>query len=114
PLSLVENQPYIHYNKGSLVMYALRDYIGEARVNAAVSGFLAAHRLRGPPYPTSLDLVAALRRETPDSLQYLIHDLFETITLYELNADSVVSHAQPVAGKDTTYRVDLYVTARKL
>src|SRR5262249_22597856 len=29
PLMLVENQPYIHYAKGGLVMYALRDYIGE-------------------------------------------------------------------------------------
>ena len=27
-LALVENQQYIHYNKGSLVFYALRDYIG--------------------------------------------------------------------------------------
>ena len=25
PLLLVENQPYIHYRKGSLVMYALQD-----------------------------------------------------------------------------------------
>ena len=110
PLSRVENQPYIHYNKGSLVMYALRDYIGEARVNAAVAGFLAAHRLRGPPYPTSLDFVAALRRETPDSLRYLIKDMFETITLFELKADSAIA----TDAGDARYRVDLYLTSKKL
>ena len=31
PLYLVENQPYIHYRKGSVVMYALRDSVGEDR-----------------------------------------------------------------------------------
>ena len=30
PLSLVENQQYIHYAKGSLVMYALRDYLARS------------------------------------------------------------------------------------
>ena len=89
PLELVENQPYIHYNKGSLVMYALRDYIGEARMNAAIRGFLNATKFRGPPYPTSLQLVDSLRAATPDSLKYLIGDLFEHITLYELKTDSV-------------------------
>jgi ABC-type transport system involved in multi-copper enzyme maturation permease subunit len=110
PLELVENQQYIHYNKGSLAMYALRDYIGEDRVNGALRGFLAAHRFRGPPYPTSLELVDSLRAVTPDSLRYLITDLFETITLYELKTDSIVVN-------DTTggrFRVDIYGTTKKL
>ena len=29
PLALNENQDYIHYRKGSVVMYALKDYLGE-------------------------------------------------------------------------------------
>lgn len=29
PLARVEGQQYIHYNKGSLVFYRLRDEIGE-------------------------------------------------------------------------------------
>jgi ABC-2 type transport system permease protein len=112
PLELGENQPYIHYRKGSLVMYALRDYIGEERMNAAIRGFLDAHKFKGPPYPTSLQLVAALRAATPDSLKYLITDLFEQITLYELKTDSVVATDAPgAAGK---YQVDLYVNAKKL
>ena len=35
PLSRVENQDYIHYRKGSLIMYALADYIGEDNLNRA-------------------------------------------------------------------------------
>ena len=110
PLELVENQQYIHYNKGSVVMYALRDYIGEDRVNSALRGFLASRKFKGPPYPTSLELVDSLRAVTPDSLKYLIKDLFETITLYELKTDSIVVN-------DTTnhrYRVDVYGSAKKL
>ncbi|NIP83898.1 MAG: ABC transporter permease subunit, partial [Gemmatimonadetes bacterium] len=36
PLRLVENQGYIHYNKGSLAMYALRDHLGEDVLNARI------------------------------------------------------------------------------
>jgi ABC-2 type transport system permease protein len=110
PLELVENQPYIHYNKGSLVMYGLRDYLGEQKLNAAVRGFLDATKFKGPPYPTSLQLVDSLRAATPDSLAYLIGDLFENITLYELKTDSVVVANAP-GGK---FAVDLYVNAKKL
>jgi ABC-type transport system involved in multi-copper enzyme maturation permease subunit len=110
PLELVENQTYIHYNKGSLAMYALRDYIGEAQVNAALRGFLNAHKFRGPPYPTAGELVDSLRAVTPDSLRYLITDLFETITLYELKTDSLVVSDTT----DSRFRVDIYGTAKKL
>ncbi len=110
PLELGENQPYIHYNKGALVTYAMRDYLGEDRMNAAVRGFLNATKFRGPPYPTSLQLVDSIRAATPDSLKYLISDLFEHITLYELRTDSALV-------RDTTagqYAVDLYVNAKKV
>ena len=111
PLQLVENQPYIHYHKGSLVMYALRDYIGEERVNRVLRRFLDEHKFKGPPYPTSLQLVAALRAETPDSLKYLIEDLFERTTMYELHADSVVVTDAP--GQPGKFAVDLWVRATK-
>ncbi|MFP5245833.1 MAG: M1 family metallopeptidase, partial [Thermoanaerobaculia bacterium] len=52
PLVLVENQGYIHYRKGSLVMYALRDYIGEDAVNRALAKFLRDYAFQGPPYTT--------------------------------------------------------------
>lgn len=110
PIELNENQAYIHYNKGSLVMYALGDYIGEERMNRAIRGFLNAEKFRGPPYPTSLELVDSLRAATPDSLQYIIKDLFETITLYELKADSAIATDSP----NGQYRLDLYLTSKKL
>ncbi|NDC58217.1 MAG: aminopeptidase, partial [Alphaproteobacteria bacterium] len=63
PLARVENQPYIHYSKGSLAMYLLQDEIGEAAVNRALSRFLAAHAFKAAPYPRSSDLIALFREE---------------------------------------------------
>ena len=63
PLYKVDpNQGYIHYNKGAMVMYALQDYIGEDKVNAAIREFLKDYAFKGPPYPTSLDLESYFRR----------------------------------------------------
>ena len=42
----MENQPYIHYNKGSLALYALRDAIGEEAMNRAPRRFLADKAFR--------------------------------------------------------------------
>jgi ABC-2 type transport system permease protein len=91
PLILNEGQGYIHYNKGSVVMYALKDYIGEAAVNQALADFLDETRYQGPPYPNSLALLQHLRAATPDSLQYVIEDMFETITLYENRATAATA-----------------------
>ncbi len=83
PLIRVENQPYIHYNKGSLVMYALREYIGEETVNRVLAEYIRDAGFQQPPYTTARDLVERLRAVTPADRAYLIEDLFETITLYD-------------------------------
>lgn len=87
PLYRVENQPHIHYRKGSLVMYLLQERLGEDAVNRALARLVAAHRFQGAPYPRSLDLIAELRKEakSPED-QALITDLFERITIYDLKA----------------------------
>ena len=85
PLERVENQAYIHYRKGAVVMYLLQERLGEDAVNRALSRFLARFRFKGAPYERSVDLVDEFRKEakTPGQ-QQLITDLFEKITLYDL------------------------------
>jgi hypothetical protein len=82
----VEDEPYIHYNKGSVVMYALQDYLGEDVVNSALRRFRDENAFKGPPYPTTVDLVSEIRKSTPAEHQHVIEDLFETITLYDNRA----------------------------
>ena len=83
PLEFVERQGYIHYRKGAVVMYALQDYIGEDSVNIALQRCIKDWAYREDRYITSADLLGYFREVTPDSLQYLIKDMFETITLFE-------------------------------
>jgi len=101
PLERVENQAYIHYRKGAVVMYLLQQRLGEDAVDRALSRFLAKWRFKGPPYPRSVDLIAEFRKEakTPEQ-QQLITDLFEKITLYDLKV--VDSKTRKDAGGWTT------------
>ena len=93
PLYRVENQGYIHYRKGSLVMYALKDYMGQDAVDLALRNFVAESAYKADPYPTSRDLIRHLREQaTTDEQQALITDLFERIVLWDLRVeDATVS-----------------------
>jgi aminopeptidase N len=92
PLERVENQQYVHYRKGSVVMYLLQERLGEDAVNRALARFDAKWRFKGPPYLRSVDLVDEFRKEakTPEQ-QQLITDLFEKITLYDLKVKSATT-----------------------
>ncbi len=105
-----ENQGYIHYGKGAVVMYALQDYIGEDNVNKALAEFIQAYAFKGPPYAVSLDLIRYLKQHTPPEYQYLYDDLFENITLY----DNRTRSASYVGLADGKYQVNLDIEARKL
>jgi ABC-2 type transport system permease protein len=77
PLVLAERQDYVYYHKGALAMYALREAVGEERLNAALARFLARVALKGPPYPTAAELLAELRGGLPTESAQLVEDLFE-------------------------------------
>jgi len=111
PLLEVEDQQYVYYHKGAVVMYTLRERLGEARVNAALRAFRERFRDGGgPPYATARDLYAELQAVTPDSLRPLLRDLFERITLWDVRAEAV--RVTPTATSE--YRVTLDVLARKM
>jgi len=110
PLMRTENQGFAHYNKGALVMYLLRDQMGEAAVNRALRRVIARYAFKAAPYPTSRDLIAALRAEAGPGQQALITDLFERITLYDVQTLGAVAKRR----RDGRYDVAVTVEARKL
>lgn len=91
PLWLVENQGYLHYNKGALAMEALREWAGERRLNAGLASFVRDYKFQQPPFVNSPVFMGYLKRAVPDSLQYLVADLFEDIVLYDNKAVSAKS-----------------------
>ena len=116
PLALVQREPYVWYQKGSLVFYALSDYIGEDKLNLALHNFLIAKRYanasdaQDQPYPDTRLLEDALRAQTPPELQYFITDSFEKITLYDNKATGAESEKLP----DGRYKVTVTVQGRKV
>lgn len=109
PLMYNENQQYIHYPKGSLVFYAMSDYLGEEKLNRVLRGFIQKTAFQEAPYTTAGELVNDLREATPDSLQYLITDMFKTITLY----DNYVEEATYKELDENRYKIDLKAIVSK-
>ena len=78
------NRAYQWYNKGSLILYGLRDLIGDQALNTALREFRDSFALKEePPFPGSDDLYAFIKKYTPDSLHYYLSDTWEKITLYD-------------------------------
>jgi ABC-type transport system involved in multi-copper enzyme maturation permease subunit len=110
PLALNENQQYIHYNKGSVVFYALKDAIGEETLNRILAGFLRKWAFKGPPYPTTRDFMADLYAGTDAKYHPLIRDLFERIVFFDNRAVEATAKKRP----DGKYAVTLKVHSAKL
>jgi ABC-2 type transport system permease protein len=101
-------QKYIHYRKGAMVFYALSDYLGEERFHEVLKTFIAQTKYQ-KPYTTSIELVNLIENALPDSLKYLIEDMFYTVTLY----DNAVDNAQFKKLDNGKYEVKIDVQARK-
>jgi hypothetical protein len=108
PLFKSEHQGYIHYQKASVVMYYLKEMIGENKVNEALRSLLDSFAYKQPPYPTSLSAMRAFRKVTPDSLQYLVDDMFENITLF---SNRMMEAGYKKSGNE--YEVTLKTTSEK-
>lgn len=109
PLLDVTDHPNLVYRKGPLVMYALRQYVGEEPLNAALRRLVATHGSGQPPFATSRDLFRELKSSTPPEYHYLLKDLLETITLWNLRTTAIA--AEPAG--NGAWRVTLDVEAQK-
>jgi ABC-type transport system involved in multi-copper enzyme maturation permease subunit len=115
PLADVQDQAYIYYKKGALNLYAFQDYISEDSLNLALRRFvqdwsLPAGKPTSDRYATTDDLLGYFREVTPDSLQYLITDLFETVTL----SDNKIVDGRCEEISADTFQVQLNFEAHKV
>lgn len=110
PLARVENQPYIHYQKGALAMYWLKETVGQDVVDRTLRELIRRYAFKAAPYPNPRDFLAILRAEAGPQYDALITDLFEKITLYDMKA------TEPKVTKraDGKYEVAFTVDGRKI
>ncbi|HET9236823.1 MAG TPA: M1 family aminopeptidase [Oligoflexus sp.] len=110
PLALNENQGYIHYKKGLIVMYALKEAVGEEALNTAIHRFADRVRYQEPPFTTSLDFVASLKADLGPQHHALIDELFNKVVVYDNRLQSHTLTEHP----DGSVTVDLEVLGRKI
>ncbi|NDK55690.1 ABC transporter permease/M1 family aminopeptidase [Pontibacter fetidus] len=110
PSLLQANEEFLYYRKAGLAMHALGKYIGKEKVNNALRGFLQKRVSGQLPLPTTLDLYRQLQNVTPDSLQYLLHDLFKENTYWRLKTKQFAAEQT----KTGNWLVTLTVQAHKV
>jgi aminopeptidase N/ABC-type transport system involved in multi-copper enzyme maturation permease subunit len=106
PLERVEDQPYIHYRKGAVAMYWLKEVVGEEPVDRALQKLLARYAFKPAPYPSTTEFLALLRAEAGPAHDRDIADLFEKITLYDMKARDGVAHRRADGRYDITFTVE--------
>jgi len=97
PLAKAEGQQYLDYNKASWVFWGLKQYMGEEKMQLAIRGFLDEYGSKNAPYPTTIELVNALRAAAPADMQGLITDYWDRIVFWRMSIDGNVK----LTGDDT-------------
>ncbi|HEY4651224.1 MAG TPA: M1 family aminopeptidase [Pontibacter sp.] len=110
PPLLQANEDFLYYRKGGLAMYALSKYLGKEKVNGALRQLLQKRTSGELPLLTTLDLYQELQNVTPDSLTYLLHDLFKENVYWRLKTKQFAA-AQTKTGE---WEVMLKVQAEKV
>jgi aminopeptidase N len=106
PLARVENQQYIHYQKGTLAMYWAREALGREVVDRALRRLLQRYAFRSAPYPNPVDFLQLLREEAGPGHDALIADLFEKITLLDAKATDPKATKRADGRWDVTFAVE--------
>ncbi len=105
-----DNQTYVWYNKGGLILYGLQDLIGEANLNSGFKAYTKAAAFRPEaPFTTTIEWYDHMKSVTPDSLKYYLEDSFEKITLYS----NKVTNASYKKLADDNYEVTIHVESAK-
>jgi hypothetical protein len=99
--------PWANYRKGPYAMHALSEYVGEERVNGALRSLV---QKQASSLATTLDLYRELQAVTPDSLEPLLHDLFEVNAWWTFDT----KQATAVQTESGAWQVTLEVEAHKV
>ena len=107
PLNRVEGQQYIHYQKGSLIFYRLRDEIGEEALNRALKRYLQDKGYQNAPFTTTRELLDYIRAETPPEKHALLQDMFEKIVFYDNRVVDATASKRKDGQWDVTMKLHL-------
>ncbi|MDX1751771.1 MAG: M1 family aminopeptidase [Salinimicrobium sediminis] len=93
------------YRQGPLALYTISEYIGEDHMNKGLQNLFSKHGNGQPPLATSMDLFNEIVAVTPDSLQYLVHDLFMENTFWDLEMEEAVAEKTETGDWKVTLKI---------
>ena len=114
PLSIVEKDSHIYYNKGAVSMYQLQELIGEKQVNLALKRFVKDWNAFDPNfkkerYATTKDLLQYIYEVTPVALKTTVFELLETVTTY----DADIKKAVVLQNENDSFAINVQLTLEK-
>jgi len=110
PLYLTEVQQYLHYRKGSVIFYSMKDYLGEDLLNVSLRETLHKYSRTAPPYMTSVDMLNIIKKNISEDKRKLVADMFENIVIFENHPVS----AKATQLSDGTYKVEMDISSHKV
>ncbi len=99
----------VSYARGLLALNSMYEHLGKETFNRVLRNFISDFAFQEAPYPTSYDFITQLKSEIPDSLTYLIYDLFETSTVYKNEVKGYSSRLSP----NNEFEIEFQVIASK-
>lgn len=109
PLAETLDQPYVHYQKGGLVMYAIKELIGEQQFNAVLHQLIVDHEYPKPKATANDFVIALLKQASPEQKKF-INDCFNEVVTYDLGIKVLDCKAL----KNGKYKIDVEISAERL
>ena len=89
PLYVVDGQSYISYGKNYTIMLALRDLLGEEKLNSVLRSITDRHRNEDDEFgANTLEFIEDLYNVTPPEQHVLIDDWFKRVITYDLSVEN--------------------------
>lgn len=109
PLYLSKGQSYLSYGKNLAAMLALKDLIGEDKVNEVLRMMIDTSHLNDSIRYISIDFLNMVQAHAPDKHARLIDDWFKKVITYDLSVDEVKVERL----EDRKFKVSIAIQAKR-
>jgi len=111
PLATQSGKAYQDYDKASWVFWGLRHTVGADVVNGAMKKLIEDYGSKGPPYPTTLQVVDYLKQAVGPEHHQLVSDYWDRITFWDLEYGESDVSVSP--NSDGTFKVSFEIKIDK-
>ncbi len=109
PAYQVSGQGYLSYGKLYTIMLAIKDLIGEAKVNAAIKTILDRHKNQVSLEANSIELLEEFYKLTPKEHHKLVDDWFKRVITYDLKIEDV----KVIPTQDGKYNIEVKIASKR-